>query len=154
MAKRVHDDEGDTLDLYYGTTATEEREGLYVTVKQTDGGETHYAGAGPFEPHHLIELIKIECEDAGETGPITREVTEQLVQGEISVPFRTSEEAGEAQQTEEQRQLDHHAVLADHWQRRMDVVRQSLACTARVTDALKIARFVADDHREIPGVDR
>ena len=78
---------------------------------------------------------------------------------------------------EEKERTEAHEHLARHWSDRLDVARQALRMTPRrgeskptgalsamfgteksgevsVTDALKIARFAADEDRDIPGVDR
>lgn len=73
-----------------------------------------------------------------------------------------------------QGQVFAHQHLSDHWERRLKVVEQSLTLLPepgkrggvlaafagedveqvdRVEKALKIARFAADEHRDIPGVD-
>ena len=76
---------------------------------------------------------------------------------------------------DEKERTEAHGHLTEHWNRRLDVVRTALGMLPapgkrggmlaafageetpdplRVENALKIARFAADEDREIPGVDR
>src|SRR5699024_5216322 len=80
----------------------------------------------------------------------------------------------EEQALQQDEEVEAHSMLSDHWSRRLDVAREALkmipagkrggmvAAIAgednpvenRVEKALKIARFAADEDRNIEGVDR
>lgn len=121
--------------------------------------------------HDLVEAIHAEM-GWDRPGEVVQSAAEQINSGELKVdgPADAAESAVEEPTAEEA-----HQHLSEHWDRRMDVVQRALTMLPapgkrgglaaafngeeieqpeRVEKALKIARFAADEHREIPGVDR
>lgn len=118
-----------------------------------------------------------------EMSPTVEAVAEQINGGETTLSFEEAigrrsnpEESDAAESAEEEpTAAEAHQHLAEHWGRRMDVVQRALTMLPaprrqgglaaafvgeeiedplRVENALKIARFAADEDRDIPGVDR
>lgn len=122
-----------------------------------------------------------EPQEDTEVGPVTQKTAEQLSKGGLNIGraadhFDYLESTGESQLRTLDEEGDAHQHLAQHWDRRLAVARQALSMTpvrgeskpvgiaavfgtersgeVSVTDALKIARFAADEDRDIPGVDK
>lgn len=134
---------------------------------------------GHFVVHENGKTIPLGRDEHGRFIPATAEAPrlwagadEPVIDGLIGRVWDLEQKVEE--RTEEERQLRAHSVLADHWDRRLAVVRTALsmlpapgkrgglaaafageevADPLRVENALKIARFAADEDRNIPGVD-
>lgn len=155
MARFIEDKDGDYIQVLVESAGALNGVTIASTMSQEFDGETvtHHATVGPVDPHALIEAIKAECE-LHEDDEVHDEEPETYV-------HTTAEEA--------------HQHLAEHWDRRLGVVRTALSMLPapgkrggmlaafageetpdplRVENALKIARFAADEDRDIPGVDR
>ena len=150
MSRFIEDKDGDYLQVIAESDGALNGVTIAATLSDEVDGETttHHATVGPVDPRALIEAIKAECElhedDEVHDSPVIEE--------------------GSA-----------HQHLSEHWARRLDVVVTALGMlppqgkrggiaaafvgedipqTDRVEKALKIARFAADEDRDIPGVDR
>lgn len=188
MARFIEDKDGDYIQVLVESAGALNGVTIATTQRDTFDGETvtHHATVGPVDPRALIEAIKAECELHEDdevhdeepetyvhTTPATAEeprlwagADEPIIDGLIG---RVADLEDEKERTEA------HEHLAEHWNRRLAVVRSALSMLPapgkrggmlaafageetpdplRVENALKIARFAADEHREIPGVDR
>lgn len=134
------------------------------------------------DPDEVIYAIMKACEQEKDCpGPVIEALADQINHGiEARIDFpnggpKDPEEPDTAESAEEQTAAEAHQHLAEHWSRRMDVVQRALTMLPapgkrgglaaafsgeeieqadRVEKALKIARFAADEDRDIPGVDR
>ena len=187
MPRFIEDKDGDYIQVVAEQEGALSGVTLSATMGNADGdGSTHHTTVGPVDPHALIEAIKAECELHEDdevhdeepetyvhTTPATAEeprlwagADEPLIDGLIG---RVADLEDEKERTEA------HQHLAEHWNRRLGVVRTALSMLPapgkrggvmaafageetpdplRVENALKIARFAADEDRDIPGVDR
>lgn len=129
--------------------------------------------AGHFVVHENGKTIPLGRDEHGRFIPATAEAP-RLWAG-TDEPVIDSLIGRVADLEDEQERTEAHGHLTEHWNRRLDVVRTALGMLPapgkrggmlaafageetpdplRVENALKIARFAADEDREIPGVDR
>ena len=183
MSRYLHDSEGDSLRI---EKASPPYEGVVLSASQRDSeGSVHHAIVGPVDPHALIEAIKAECELHEDdevhdeepetyvhTTPATAEEPRLWAGADEPIIDQIIGRVADLEDGKERTEAHQH--LAEHWNRRLEVVRTALSMlpapgkrggvlaafagedapqSDRVEKALKIARFAADEDRDIPGVD-
>lgn len=181
MTKYIRDEDGDELRLQR-VVGEQLRLRIVETDADGKGRSAHFGKVDPRTLIAAIRE-EMGWDVDPEMGPVVEAVAEQINGGETTLSFEEAigrrsqpEEPDAAESVEEEpTAAEAHQHLAEHWSRRMDVVQRALTMipapgrrgglaaafsgeeieqSDRVEKALKIARFAADEDRDIPGVDR